>query len=707
MLADCFGLKGLISAVLNLWQAEHENLCPAWVPYTCGTSVKTPCHARVLKSPWWWACTRANSNGIHRAECSTGVQAHKEPKELQTVLADCFGLKGLISAVLNLWQAEHENLCPAWVPYTCGTSVKTPCHARVLKSPWWWACTRANSNGIHRAECSTGVQAHKEPKELQTVLADCFGLKGLISAVLNLWQAEHENLCPAWVPYTCGTSVKTPCHARVLKSPWWWACTRANSNGIHRAECSTGVQAHKEPKELQTVLADCFGLKGLISAVLNLWQAEHENLCPAWVPYTCGTSVKTPCHARVLKSPWWWACTRANSNGIHRAECSTGVQAHKEPKELQTVLADCFGLKGLISAVLNLWQAEHENLCPAWVPYTCGTSVKTPCHARVLKSPWWWACTRANSNGIHRAECSTGVQAHKEPKELQTVLADCFGLKGLISAVLNLWQAEHENLCPAWVPYTCGTSVKTPCHARVLKSPWWWACTRANSNGIHRAECSTGVQAHKEPKELQTVLADCFGLKGLISAVLNLWQAEHENLCPAWVPYTCGTSVKTPCHARVLKSPWWWACTRANSNGIHRAECSTGVQAHKEPKELQTVLADCFGLKGLISAVLNLWQAEHENLCPAWVPYTCGTSVKTPCHARVLKSPWWWACTRANSNGIHWAECSTGVQAHKEPKELQTVLADCFGLKGLISAVLNLWQAEHENLCPAWVPYTW
>ena len=23
--------------------------------------------------------------------------------------------------------------------------------------------------------------------------------------------------------------------------------------------------------------------------------------------------------------------------------------------------------------------------------------------------------------------------------------------------------------------------------------------------------------------------------------------------------YACGTSVKAPCHARVLKSPWWWA----------------------------------------------------------------------------------------------------------------------------------------------------
>ena len=33
-------------------------------------------------------------------------------------------------------------------------------------------------------------------------------------------------------------------------------------------------------------------------------------------------------------------------------------------------------------------------------------------------------------------------------------------------------------------------------------------------------------------------------------------------------------------------------CSKADSNGIHRAECSTNVQAHKECRQL---LADCFG----------------------------------------------------------------------------------------------------------------
>ena len=52
---DCFDLQGLISAVLVLRHAGHKNLCPTWMPYTCGTGVKALCHARVLKSPWWWA----------------------------------------------------------------------------------------------------------------------------------------------------------------------------------------------------------------------------------------------------------------------------------------------------------------------------------------------------------------------------------------------------------------------------------------------------------------------------------------------------------------------------------------------------------------------------------------------------------------------------------------------------------------------------
>ena len=37
LLADCFSLKGLISAVLVLWQAEHKKVCQTWMPFTCGT----------------------------------------------------------------------------------------------------------------------------------------------------------------------------------------------------------------------------------------------------------------------------------------------------------------------------------------------------------------------------------------------------------------------------------------------------------------------------------------------------------------------------------------------------------------------------------------------------------------------------------------------------------------------------------------------
>ena len=78
---DYFDLQDLISAVLVLWHAGHKNVCPTWMPYTCGTSVKAPCHARVLKSPWWWALHKGWQHGIHRAKCSTSVQAHKELTE--------------------------------------------------------------------------------------------------------------------------------------------------------------------------------------------------------------------------------------------------------------------------------------------------------------------------------------------------------------------------------------------------------------------------------------------------------------------------------------------------------------------------------------------------------------------------------------------------------------------------------------------------
>ena len=52
-------------------------------------------------------------------------------------------------------------------------------------------------------------------------------------------------------------------------------------------------------------------------------------------------------------------------------------------------------------------------------------------------------------------------------------------------------------------------------------------------------------------------------------------------------------------------------CTKADSNGIHRAERSTSVQTHKKLTGTITyTAADWFGLQGLISAVLALWQAE-------------------------------------------------------------------------------------------------
>ena len=77
---------------------------------------------------------------------------------------------------------------------------------------------------------------------------------------------------------------------------------------------------------------------------------------------------------------------------------------------------------------------------------------------------------------------------------------------------------------------------------------------------------------------------------------------NRRHLCPAWMPYTCGTSVKAPCHARVLKSPWWWACTIVDSNGIHRAECSTCVPAHKQPKTFHDLCSAQVCMARLIGA---------------------------------------------------------------------------------------------------------
>ena len=48
-------------------------------------------------------------------------------------------------------------------------------------------------------------------------------------------------------------------------------------------------------------------------------------------------------------------------------------------------------------------------------------------------------------------------------------------------------------------------------------------------------------------------------------------------------------------------------------------------------KRCRQLLADFFNLHGLISSVLDLWQAGHQYLCPAWMPYTCGRSVRAPC----------------------------------------------------------------------------
>ena len=70
LLANCFSLKGLIRAVLVLWQAEHKKVCQTWVPYS--QSAQNP-HGDEL-------CSKADSSGIHRAECSTNVQAHKQLK---------------------------------------------------------------------------------------------------------------------------------------------------------------------------------------------------------------------------------------------------------------------------------------------------------------------------------------------------------------------------------------------------------------------------------------------------------------------------------------------------------------------------------------------------------------------------------------------------------------------------------------------------
>ena len=52
--AGCFDPEGLISALLVLWQAEHKNVCPAWMPHFCEASVEAPCHARILTENCWF-----------------------------------------------------------------------------------------------------------------------------------------------------------------------------------------------------------------------------------------------------------------------------------------------------------------------------------------------------------------------------------------------------------------------------------------------------------------------------------------------------------------------------------------------------------------------------------------------------------------------------------------------------------------------------
>ena len=57
------------------------------------------------------------------------------------------------------------------------------------------------------------------------------------------------------------------------------------------------------------------------------------------------------------------------------------------------------------------------------------------------------------------------------------------------------------------------------------------------------------------------------------------------------MPYTCGTSVKAPCHARVLKSPWWWALYKGwqQWHPMHRAVMPICIKSGFRPPYLENI----------------------------------------------------------------------------------------------------------------------
>ena len=93
-----------------------------------------------------------------------------------------------------------------------------------------------------------------------------------------------------------------------------------------------------------------------------------------------------------------------------------------------------------------------------------------------------------------------------------------------------------------------------------------------------------------------------------------------------------------------------------------RQNVCTSIWASPHKEFTTNNMSGCFDLWCLISAVLDLWQAGYKHLCPAWMPYTCGTSVRAPCYAWVLN-----------------------LHTYIHIWHLQT---NCFDLQGLIGAVL-------------------
>ena len=119
-----------------------------------------------------------------------------------------------------------------------------------------------------------------------------------------------------------------------------------------------------------------------------------------------------------------------------------------------------------------------------------------------------------------------------------------------------------------------------------------------------------------------------------VSPVLDMWQAEHKNLCPAWMPHTCSTSVgqlsvKAPCHmscwsvqitmmisfAQTLTLSEWQPQSRVLNKCV-----STDTRSLNNCRQSPARLAELFDLWGLIdiSTVLDLFSCICMKVYCSW-----------------------------------------------------------------------------------------